>query len=358
MDVMDTLRLFIDWIDFSDPRGDGWDALFLIYHHNYSSIGVGGASLELLLWLLQQSSCHLRTNFIAEKYAETLNRMCHVKDAASLFLELGPERAIDTVDKPYGYSMLMWRIAYGKDLIDMVPFGPNLHLLGFDRAFSPRFESPTSLAMYSSAAFAHWRDFLKDSDVDMDEFVIHETEQGPLKEAGWNSHNLRRLFDLIYTPAFHLQDIWSCCDCGDPIWRLRVQPHWLGSLDWIQQGDDPHDLNSNIAKTIQAPNANGTLLSRYQRSYQLCTGATATSTSEILSHESKADFMTNSTVTMEACRSYEPDDIVCIDCWAFHRRAGVRRVPSTADDTTSDLDDTSDSSSSTEDAYSPFLIHT
>ena len=357
MDVMDTLRLFIDCIDFSDPKGHGWDALFLIYHHNYSSIGDGGASLELLLWLLQQSSCHLRTNFIAEKYAETLNRMCHVKDAASLFLEIGPERAIDTVDKPYGYSMLMWRIAYGKDLTDMAPFGPNLHLLGFDRAFSPCLETPTSLAIYSSAAFAHWREFLIKSNVDIDEFVSHETKQGPLQEAGWNSHNLRRLFDLKFMPAFHVQDIWSCCDCGDPIWRLRVQPYWLWSIETIQQGNNLRILDNKKARAAQDPSTNGSLPLKNPRPDQFCTRATAIPTSETASDEGRREVMAKSNCTLEVCRRYEPDDIVCIDCWLFQHRTGFRRVPSTADDTTSDLDEISDSSS-TEDEYSPFLIHT
>ena len=353
---MDTLRLFIDCIDFSDPRGDGWDALFLIYHHNYCSIGNGGASLELMLWLLQQSSYHLRTNFIAEKYAETLNRMCHIKDAASLFLKLGPERGIDTVDKPYGYSMLMWRIAYGKDLSDMVPHGPDLHLLGYDRAFSPCLETPTSLAMYSSAAFSYWRDFLKGSNVDMDRLVSHETEQGPLNEAGWNSHHLLRLFNLTYTPAFHLQDIWSCCDCGDPIWRLRVQPYWLCSLDRIRQGNDPNILDGDKAETLSNTSAKRSLLSNHQVSDRSCTEETAISTSDTSSCEGKTDFVTTSTDTAEACCRYGPDDIVCIDCWLFQRHTGVRRVPSTPEDMTTD-DSLSDSESSTQDEYSPFLIH-
>ena len=351
---MDTLRLFVDYIDFSDPRGDGWDALFLIYHHNYCSIGDGGASLELLLWLLHQSSCHLRTNFIAEKYAETLNRMCHIKDAASLFLELGPEKAIDTVDKSYGYSMLMWRIAYGKDLSDIVPFSPDLHLLGIDKAFSPCLETPTSLAMYSSAAFAHWRDFLKDSNVDIERFAIHETEQGPLKEAGWNSHNLRRLFDLIYTPAFHLQDVGWCCDCGDPIWRLRVQPYWLCSLDWIRQGMDAHVMDSGM--DVHDPGAIRPLGLNRLRSDQCCAGSTATSISDTSSRRGKADCFIRSTNTVESC-GYEPDDIVCIDCWLFQRQTGIRRVPSSPETMTTE-DSPSDSESSTQDEYSPFLIHT
>ena len=351
LDIMDTIRLFIDCIDFSDPRSDGWDAVFLIYHHNYNSIGNGGASLELLLWLLQQSSCYLRRSYIPEKYAETLNRMCHIKDAASLFLELGPERAIDSVDKSYGYSMLMWRIAYGKDLSDMLPFSPNLHLHGFDIAFSPCLETPTSLAMYSSAAFAHWRDFLKDSNVDIEEFVSHETEQGPLEEAGWNRHSLRRLCNLIYTPAFHLQDTWSCCDCGDPIWRLRVQPYWLYSIGRIRQGNDPYGSHSNRTETVQESRANGFLLSNPQRSDQ-------SSTSDTSSQEGQADFRCESTTTGEACSRYWPNDIICIDCWHFQRRTGARRLPSTAEDMTSESDYQSDSASSTQDEYSPFLIHT
>lgn len=191
--------------------------------------------------------------------------------------------------------------------------------------------------------------------MDIEEFVIHETKHGPLKEAGWNRHNLRHLFNLIYTPAFHLQDVGWCCDCGDPIWRLRVQPYWLCSLDCMRQINDAHGLDSGTA--VQDTGAIGSLHLNQLRSDQCRTGATAISQSDTSSQGNKADCMTRSTDTVETCR-YGPDDIVCIDCWLFQRQTGIRRVPLTADGMTSDCDSLSDSASSVQDEYSPFLIHT
>lgn len=61
-DCINTLRLFVDSVDFSEDHGSGWVAgMFLFYHENlsltYERSYVGDAGMDLpLQWLIRNST--------------------------------------------------------------------------------------------------------------------------------------------------------------------------------------------------------------------------------------------------------------------------------------------------------------
>lgn len=378
-DVMDTMRLFLDCVEFSEQDDDGWSSLFRIVDQNASVSCDHEATLALFLWMLQQSAFDFRSNFIEAAYARILDQIQvhRSKDAATLLLSLGPEKAIDALDQPNGYSTLMRMIAYAeRDLSDYLSFGPDLHLLGLDSFFSPYVESPTSLAMYSSAAFAHWRGCLEQLDVNIDDFIDHETEQTPLKRLGWHRDDLRRLFDLSFDPLFNARSSWfrwrmKCCDCEQDFDAIIVQPYWQYLLDKIKHGMDPHEFPEDCLEYCQdwvdetsethEPHDNAGRLDIQDNDLGMAAidfNSDATNTSRTSddncvtsaagqpdSEDAKFD------PTSWSC-SYEKDDAVCMDCWVQYQETGRQRTrPGTGN--TSAPDDTL-----SEDEYSPYLLHT
>ena len=58
--------------------------------------------------------------------------------------------------------------------------GLDIHRLDLDYYYSPQEETPTSLAMYSEFAFAHWQYGLNTIKVDLKMFTEEELKKKPL----------------------------------------------------------------------------------------------------------------------------------------------------------------------------------
>lgn len=201
---MDTVRVFVDCMDFSFPEGDGWEALCRVANN---LIGIGDKETQyiFMIWMLRLSSLDIKFNFIEASYAPTLNLlMSNVErdSAYNLFLSLGPTRAIDAVDHLFRYSCLMTQIIYHKSLFPFLSFSPDLHFMAYDPLFTPYLETPTSLAMYSSGAFHSWLAFLYLKQVDIVNFVEIEMDQKVLIERGWSQQTLQTLFGWDFAPSF------------------------------------------------------------------------------------------------------------------------------------------------------------
>lgn len=61
--------------------------------------------------------------------------------------------------------------AYWEEASMILAKGPDLYRLGYDYEYTPRKDSATSLAMYSSWAFADWRRGLVANEVDLEKFI-------------------------------------------------------------------------------------------------------------------------------------------------------------------------------------------
>ena len=236
--LLDTLRLFIECIDLSDAEDDdGWDVLIEIVEQNTLQYCDREATFALFNWMVRLISDDVKRYFINAKYAEMLLLVViwPSEDITTLVLSLGPDKAIE-VRPPGGYSVLLTENAYGNTRDSQIlSYGPDPHASGIDSWFSPRLETPTSLAMYSSWAFWGWRDTILNAKIDMATFIGHEIDKGPLTELGWEYDTLHTLFSWDFDPDFLFEDYYSCDDCSALQTFCRVQPFWMHLLEIIRQ---------------------------------------------------------------------------------------------------------------------------
>jgi len=83
----------------------------------------------------------------------------------------------------------------------LVQQSANIHSTALSNRWSPTEESPTSLSLYSSAAFLAWRQILEDEQLPFEDFITQELQEGPLKSQNWNKSSLIRVFTLDFKAA-------------------------------------------------------------------------------------------------------------------------------------------------------------
>lgn len=352
--LIDILRLFIESIDFSQSTGDGWVSLrFLCFSPGYED----ERSANIMRWIILQCSRDIKANFIEEEYIAVLRFLRPRKsDVLNLYLKLRPEKAIDMRFKQNGYSRLLYEVKSAFGLSEFLGLGADLHLLGLDSLCSPYWESPTTLAMYSSQSFAIWRAFLERSKVDIGKFIECELERGPLAELGWTSDALRKLFQWDVEREYDLGHNLDCPDC-DEIQYFRVQPYWREQLDKIKKGIYERDLANGRTSAGQASSINiGDL---HLKGEDTKNAADSASTNQPVEDGTKELLSEDSPVSgsCEEC-SYEEYEWVCMDCWLYYERTGHRYRKHTTDEEEEEVVGVSDTVESSEDEFSPFYIHT
>lgn len=369
--VFDTFRHFLDSMDFLEVNGDGWKVLLDLCDAAFEVHGCSEAKSELLLGMLRLSSFELKTNIITSRYAELLFYLLlpepKLLEASDFLLRLGGPEIIDAVEDGIGaYTALQKNIAYAEQRDDMsvvVARGPDLHRQAFDISYTPYLESPTSLAMYSSWAFADWLHALVDNNVDLEKFIDQELEQNSELHPGWEKDTLLDLFTHSARPDIHIRGKWTCSDCIRNRPAIRVQPYWRHLLDMFKEGLNPYDPapagsevdneenadRGSIAVALTSSSSNPSQKSVFEENGSL------DSLDELASESGSEDDTSEycaTTSTGPDCL-YGKHEVVCMVCWLHYEQTGTRGPPE-------DLPEKKDSSSSddsSENEYSPYLIH-
>lgn len=357
-------------MDLSEVDGNGWVVLIRFGDCATSGAGDMKAKQDILLSMLQLSTFELKKNIIEEKYADLLfyATQFQLPEASDLLLNLGGGGIIDALGNDNDYTNLHFWLAYGEGasvVIKLVERGSNLHRLCHDTQYTPYEESPTSLAMYSSYAFAGWAHALGNTEVDLEDFINQELEQNPEVHPGWEKETLLDLFTHGYRPDLHVKS-WRCDDCIQPVHIVRVQPYWRHLLRRIRKGTylDNHTL---------APT--GIDVDGKEEEELVTTGDTTSSRGD-LNHEPDAtgnvplvnldDLASGSeleddiseysgmTPTQSDCL-YGKHEVVCMDCWLYYKETGHRFSPGAWTHMLQDSDTDEDSS---EDEFSPLHVHT
>ena len=292
-DALETLRLFINSMDFAESSSDGWLVLSTLCDQAACLGGNKEEQICLFIWVLRVSIPDIRSNFIETQCSVLLNFSCYeeLQEAADILLGIAPDRKlIDAVITPNGYTILHRRAAFAE--VDLSPYfakGPNLHRVGRDTRLSPEWETPMSLAMYSSWAFKLWLNALKASGMRFEDFIIQELEQGPLQNAGWNKESLLALFSLEFLSAIPPRDkeYGRCTTCFREL-DVRVESSWVQRIVRIRSGADP-DVQHNLWED-----------------FWLC------SDNDVFFDCSSSPLGTENENNEE--REYE-DDVLCIWCW-------------------------------------------
>ena len=374
-EILDTLRLLIDSMDFSEGKGEGWQVLVGLCRRSWR-LHRG----RVLVWMMRLLSFELKTNLVERRFAIMLWIITifapapEVPEASDLLLKLGGHGIINArLSATNGYSVLHVALTYAvldNDVSEVVARGPDLHLRGFGPFFTPFEESPTSLAMYSARAFSSWLRALADVDVDLENFIDQELELNPEVHDGWEKETLLELFAHGDRPDLHHKYGWTCSDCLAELSKLEVQPYWRRLLERIKARMHPYDPVTAVSEVDEDENDDldspGDVASS---SNDLIHGLDATGNvpllnpdedpSEVESHvESEADVSGNPTLRLsESSCLYGKRDIVCMKCWLHYTRTGTRYQPDSNDEDSSEAEDFASSDDSSECEYSPYLIH-
>lgn len=163
VNAIDTCRIFEASFDFWDEDGDGWEVLERVPIFNRDqSTAEANATLTFLRWLIQSSSPDIKANYdTVNVFNILLGAYPGIADAVGLLLELGPPGAIDNLPATaWGLSPLRHLLSSRNwvQVTMVLALGANLHHVCFsNNRYSPRAESPFSMAMYSSWAFWSFR---------------------------------------------------------------------------------------------------------------------------------------------------------------------------------------------------------
>ena len=376
-DVSDTLRLLTDSMDFLDADADcnAWMVLGFLCESVSCIGGQIEAKSALLLWMLKLFTYELKTHYIRSQIAKLLYSILDPhpgsEPASNWLLKLGDADIIDVAPKAIdGYTALHKRLAYaeGPEMVSSVlGKGPNLHLLGFDKDYTPEKESSTSLAMYSSWAFADWRHELVAIGVDLVTFIDQELKNNALVHPGWDKETLRYLFDYPTRPELDIREEEFCYDCNYFIARVRIQPYWRHVLERIKQRTDPDDPSRSHLETRGRKHADvdgiseATNRSNDRGHEPDLTGDVIFDDSEAFSgSESASEVELGSdvhgypeNVPIQSDCMYDSDEVVCMDCWLHYRRSGTRFK---FEDSSVDEYPSSEEGSS-DDEFSPYHIH-
>ena len=392
-----------------DPGSDGFSTVLELSINLSLLGGDSAAKREILLWLLQTASEDIKSDFVDEAYARLLLWMLRYSgDDVNFLLKLGGKKFIEARRYQNGYTPLQMSISMDPSGLGRVlAYGPNCFAVAFDELHSPKVETPTSLAMYSSWAFGHWRTGLKTLRVDFNDFISQELGQSPLVKAGWNTETLRTLFELDFQPS---SDTWNtkCKDCGSQrIGYLRVEPRWQRLLQRIRTrtysdhtaGNDPegdeglrcgnsgesgfqsvvpetaqleasggdHGLVDGVATTFPIQPPFGTEFCRYTNRYlttlpnespfpyqdgeDVCTNCWA-HYQETGHRFSQRNIENDSLDYNDGPFPYRHGEPVCKECWVLYQETGFRYPRTNTEE------ESSSSGGASDDEYSPFWIHT
>ena len=382
-EVFDTFRLLIDSMDFLEENGDGWEVLHDLCESSRETHGDIEAKMNLLLWMLRLSSFELKTNIIEGRYATMLGWILKptpkLVEASDLLLNLGGVGIIDTLPHSSDrYTVLHQRLAYGvgQDDVNLVlARAPDLHRLCFDANYTPYEETPTSLAMYCSWAFTRWVRGLVSLEVNLENFLDQELKQSSEVHAGWKKETMLDLFACGDRPDLHAGEEWTCSDCIGEIPSVRVQPYWRHLLEMIKERIHPDDLaladlegdgkeNANSGAIEEAASGSSGLLHEPDTAGNI-------PLDDLNEPPPEADLQGNTsedpaTTPIRSSCMYGRYDVVCMDCWLHYERTGTRRSPRAGERVPQDLGPREDlpgngysptSDESSEDEFSPFLIH-
>ena len=378
-ELIDSLRQFVDLIDFSEDSDHGWDLLLRFANQFFTlSLQCSFKDEKVLLWLLGMLASDIQERSFWGQKALMLRIVLYEHQslrALDCFLRLGPANAIDIAGIPGGYTMLHYVIKdFELPFKPLLARDPYLHTLGYDPRYSPKPETPTSLAMYNFRTFSRWSRGFLDSGKQIDNLIDQETQEGPVFDVGWKPLTLRLLFNSDILDAFcHLssEKVGSCADCPVLLYfgHVAVQPYWLIMLSAIRTGTDPnHGLQVEKERRYRRSAAT-------QRSVSIDTEEITRDPEDSKDQEAISIVGAESTIGSDEDECpYEVDDMLCMDCWCYFERTGQlyeesdSEASSEEDQYSQSYDDAFEGTgqcveeldseaSSEEDECSPFHIH-
>jgi len=212
---IDVLRLFIHQADFSEPRNQDLECLSTLAYGELYAEDEYSSGLSSLAWILQSSRDDKEDTINPEDTSSllwntTLN--WDIKDIRLLLADLKVDHSIGIAEGT-DWTPLHYYVCFRDDALtrSLVHLGTDLHVTGKDPWWSTVNESPTSLSLYSSVAFAAWRQVLEEEHVSLESFVARELQNTRLLSEGWNAQSLMQVFMLNFQPSIYSEHRCEKC---------------------------------------------------------------------------------------------------------------------------------------------------
>ena len=372
---MDTLRILLNCMGFSETAREGWTTLFDLGKATVSLNGEAVAKRTVFSWILQVTGRDIKENFWEAGYSHVLYWVIRLEedDMIRSLLQFGGKDAINSRTEYGGYTNLHCRTAYAEsedDLAFILRQAPDLHLTGYDDEYSPILETPTSLALYSPWAFADWQYNLHVAGIDIHEFICAEMQQTPLVDAGWTVETLRCLFNYTYESDRHFRHCrhcYSCDDCAMRLENVKVNPYWLHILTEIKSRLYHNDLpewqlatswKEYEAECGRAQGGEGDrdvtmdIDGQPQVLRSLGGDGDEKSLQNVIKHHISNKSWKLAEHDVLDC-AYGREEVVCMTCWVHYKETGHRFTQSDYED-----EESGNTDESSDDGFSPFMIHT
>ncbi|PMD42284.1 ankyrin [Hyaloscypha variabilis F] len=246
---IDILRLFIHQADLSEPKNLDWISIADLANGQgleYSADSRYMPGLSSFTWVVKMLKESIRENVDVDEMAYILwglSLRWSNKDMKVLADFKSPKNNLEWTEwTPLHYCVWFQDYVAAHSLVQQ---GAKLHSTALEILWGPVEESPTSISMYSSAAFLAWRQLLEDEQLPLEKFITQELRQGPLKSQNWDKWSLTQLFTLNLKPAVYPD---HCCEQCESSYRLfsLVEIAWQDILQQFNPKKETMDLLDDL----------------------------------------------------------------------------------------------------------------
>ena len=370
-DKIDTVRLFLDTVDFSDTSCDGWSTVRSVAIGLLFNLGDHEDNIAFFVWMLKYCLHDMRANLDMDNFCDIIfYSLCH-NDALSNVLKVLPPGDQSFIGDCGSVLLAVIATDLGTTN-DLLMAGADPHHVGRCLWPSQCVESPTSMAMYNSKTFASWLKTLDEIGLDLKSFLDKEMKTSLLADKGWVRQTLYALFTwkFAHTAAFDFKRFVICGDCGKSILELNngivIDPLWVHSLHEIKLGKNPEETAWALYVPFDEHMCDDEDPSGFDVALNTASSSASLSEANDQIKHASASSNINSGIADDLSNNPKPDsnlppcpytpyETICMKCWLYFCENGVRyeRIYKSVYTT----DSASDSDGSTEDGFSPFSVH-
>ena len=341
---MEIARLLADSVDFSNEYGEGFDmihrpcttaAFYCRYPCVLPTLPKTRTFPNFILWVLHTFDFELKSCFSRGEYVALLScsmapgKQYHMEEVSNVLLAMGGQGDPHAADPDFYLSVLHTQIAdVAREhvLERTIERGGDIHRPMIDLKRSPWLESPTSLAMYSCAAFSIWCRLLSFLGLDLDRSFSEEYGKNYECHKGWQNPSFCLLANITATIPYANPVVSECCDCKEAITGLIVHPSWRHTLEHERRrSGNPLSPSTRLKESMKAPAENLTLEKLDELPRRTYAHRTKDYTAFACGSGTQIDprgYPHNVDVQKECLYSWK--ELTCMACWLRYILTGAR----------------------------------
>lgn len=137
----------------------------------------------------------------------------------------------------------------------LIKMGASPHFTYCEQKFGVFHEmTPTACLILNPTCFKEWRNILRENNIDIENLVEQELNNGPFERQGWNKETLLKMF-LVHIddrPNNEWDHRYQCNSCNGRKYRFMnygFRESWMKYLEAVKKGLDLNELGDYHAKS-------------------------------------------------------------------------------------------------------------